>query len=87
LTASSTVETQHADDGLPRTNSPNHRSASVTQPTHAIVIDQAGGPEVLTYREVLTPAPGPGDVLVDVAFVGVNYMDAGTRVGRNGHAV
>lgn len=22
---------------------------------HAIVIDQAGGPEVLTYREVLTP--------------------------------
>jgi NADPH:quinone reductase len=56
----------------------------VTRPTHAIVVDQAGGPEVLTYREVFTPAPGPGEVLVDVAFAGVNYMDVGTRVGRNG---
>ncbi|MGY0234486.1 quinone oxidoreductase family protein [Longispora urticae] len=41
----------------------------------AIVVYQTGGPEVLTPTEWATPAPGPGQVLIDVAAIGVNYHD------------
>ncbi|MGK5553143.1 quinone oxidoreductase family protein [Actinomadura kijaniata] len=50
--------------------------------TTAIVVRETGGPDVLTPAEIDVPdAPGPGQVLVDVAYAGVNYMDV---YGRDG---
>lgn len=49
---------------------------------HAVVFDQTGGPDVLAYREVEDPTPGEGEVLVDVAAAGINYMDVYQRSGR-----
>jgi NADPH2:quinone reductase len=51
---------------------------------HAILVNRPGGPEVLTYTQIATPTPGHGELLVDVAASGVNFMDTGTRTGQNG---
>ncbi|WP_454676069.1 quinone oxidoreductase family protein [Achromobacter marplatensis] len=49
----------------------------------AISIEQYGGPEVLQWRrDALVPEPGPDDVLVRVAYAGVNFMDIHTRQGK-----
>ena len=48
----------------------------------AIEIDQPGGPDVLQLRERPTPRPGPGEVLVDVRAVGVNFFDTAIRKHR-----
>jgi NADPH:quinone reductase len=40
-----------------------------------------GGPEVLRYEEVPDPKPGPGEVLVKVEAVGVNFADVLRRRG------
>ena len=49
----------------------------------AVVIEQYGGPEVLQHRDDLAvPTPGPGDVLVQVARAGINFMDVHTRQGK-----
>ncbi len=48
----------------------------------AIVVRQTGGPEVLEAAEVPDPQPGPGQLLVDVAAAGVNFMDIYQREGR-----
>lgn len=47
----------------------------------AIVVTEHGGPEVLELQEVPPPAPGPGQVLVDVEAAGVNFRDIYERVG------
>jgi NADPH2:quinone reductase len=47
----------------------------------AVVFEQNGGPEVLDLQERPAPAPGDGQVLVDVEAVGVNYRDVYERVG------
>ncbi len=47
----------------------------------AILITEAGGPQVLTPTELPDPAPGPGEVLVEVAAAGVNYIDTYQREG------
>lgn len=47
----------------------------------AIVMHRPGGVEVLEYVERADPAPGPGQVLVEVAAAGVNFMDLGVRQG------
>ncbi|PPK97426.1 NADPH2:quinone reductase [Kineococcus xinjiangensis] len=47
----------------------------------AIIIERTGGPEVLTRADVEEPAPGDGEVLVDVAAAGVNYIDTYHRDG------
>jgi len=47
----------------------------------AIVMTRAGGPDVLEFVEQETPSPGPGEVLVEVAVAGVNFMDIGARRG------
>lgn len=41
----------------------------------AIVVSQAGGPEVLQLRERPVPRPGSGEILVDVRVAGVNFFD------------
>ena len=47
----------------------------------AVIADQHGGPEVLRLTERETPAPGPGQLLVDVAAAGVNFADIYARQG------
>jgi len=47
----------------------------------AIVIDRFGGPEELRLAEVPTPEPGPGQVLVRVAYAGINPADWKDREG------
>ncbi len=48
---------------------------------HAIVIDSPGDPDVLHWREVADPQPGPGEVLVEVAASAVNRADILQRRG------
>jgi NADPH2:quinone reductase len=50
----------------------------------AVLISRHGGPEVLEVAEVPPPEPGPGQLLVDVAAVGVNYRDLYERKGSYG---
>jgi NADPH2:quinone reductase len=48
----------------------------------AIVVSAYGGSSVLDYTEAPDPVPGPGEVLVDVAAAGVNFIDVYHRQGR-----
>ena len=48
----------------------------------AIGIAEPGGPEVLRVEQRPVPQPGPGEVLVEVAFAGVNRPDVLQRLGR-----
>jgi NADPH2:quinone reductase len=45
-------------------------------------IETYGGPEVAVLADLPDPAPGPGEVRVEVAFAGVNFMDIHTRQGK-----
>ena len=47
----------------------------------AIRIQQNGGPEVLKLEEVPTPQPGPGQALVKLEAIGVNFIDVYHRTG------
>ncbi len=47
----------------------------------AVRIHEYGGPEVLRVEEVPTPTPGPGQALVRVEAVGVNFIDIYQRRG------
>jgi NADPH:quinone reductase len=47
----------------------------------AIRVHATGGPEVLRYEEVPRPSPGPGQALVRVEAVGVNFMEIYQRTG------
>src|SRR5712664_2559223 len=47
----------------------------------AIVMNDTGGREMLEYVERPDPVPSPGEVLVEIAFAGVNFMDIGVRQG------
>lgn len=49
--------------------------------THAIRIERTGGPEVLQWQEVSIGDPGPGEVRVRNAAVGVNFIDVYHRTG------
>ena len=46
-----------------------------------IVIHKPGGYRQLVIEEHPDPAPGPGEVLIEVAAIGVNYADCVTRMG------
>jgi NADPH:quinone reductase len=52
----------------------------------AIVVHRTGGPEVLEAADVPDPQPGPGQLLVNVAAAGVNFMDIYQREGRPPHS-
>ena len=47
----------------------------------AVYISEPGGPEVLELREVPSPVPGPGEVLIDVVAAGMNRADVHQRQG------
>ena len=49
----------------------------------AVWYDRTGGPEVLTYGDLPTPSPAPGEVLVRLACSGVNPSDWKTRSGTS----
>ncbi|GAA2206487.1 quinone oxidoreductase [Nonomuraea monospora] len=48
---------------------------------HAIIVSTPGGPEALEYVERPDPVPGEGEVVVDVAAAGVNFIDIYHRSG------
>lgn len=47
----------------------------------AIVLEQYGGPEVLAIKEIPTPRPGPGSVLVEIHATALNRADLLQRRG------
>ena len=51
----------------------------------AVVIHAPGAPEQLVIADMPEPAPGPGEVLVDVAFAGCNWADTQVRTGIYPH--
>lgn len=56
-------------------------SVTVPQSMKTVHFDAPGGPEVLQLVERPVPAPGPGEVLIRVAFAGVNRPDVIQRQG------
>jgi len=50
----------------------------------AVRISEHGGPDVLEVVDVAAPEPGTGELLVDVAAIGVNYRDVYEREGSYG---
>jgi NADPH:quinone reductase len=47
----------------------------------AIRVHDTGGPEVLRYEDVPKPSPGPGQALVRIEAVGVNFIEVYQRTG------
>ena len=50
----------------------------------ATVYHEFGGPEVLRYEEIPTPEPGPGEALVKVLAVAIDYIQLHIRRGGSG---
>jgi NADPH2:quinone reductase len=46
---------------------------------HAVEFQEYGAPEVLNVVQAETPEPGPGQVTIDAAYVGVNFADLKAR--------
>src|SRR5579875_3022966 len=49
--------------------------------TRALVVTKPGDSSVLEVQDVATPPPGPGQVQVRIAAVGVNFIDVYKRQG------
>lgn len=47
----------------------------------AIQIEQTGGPEVMQWRELADPEPGAGQIVVELAAAGLNFIDTYQRSG------
>lgn len=47
----------------------------------AIRVEETGGPEVLRIEDVPAPTPGPGELLLDVEAIGVNFIEIYQRQG------
>ncbi|MET9675895.1 zinc-binding dehydrogenase [Streptomyces sp. NPDC006482] len=48
----------------------------------SVVMEEFGGPEVLRARQVEDPVPGPGQVLVDVVYASVTFVETQVRSGN-----
>ena len=44
---------------------------------------EIGGPETLKYEDIAEPAPAPGEAVVAIRNIGVNYTDVSSRKGTN----
>ncbi len=44
-------------------------------------VHRVGGPDVLTYEDVPTPTPGPGQAVVKLEAIGLNFIDCYFRAG------
>jgi NADPH2:quinone reductase len=49
--------------------------------THAIRVEQVGGPEVLRWKEVEVGEPGPGEIKLRQEAAGLNFIDVYHRTG------
>lgn len=47
----------------------------------AIRVHEVGGPDVLRYEDIPLPSPAPGQALVKVEAIGLNYIDCYFRAG------
>jgi len=47
----------------------------------AVLVHEPGGPDVLVAQDLPSPEPGRGELRVDVAAAGVNYIDVYHRTG------
>ena len=47
----------------------------------AIRVHETGGPEVLRLEEIPDPVPGPDELLIDIATIGVNFIEIYQREG------
>jgi len=56
-------------------------AAGIPATMQAIGFDEPGGPDVLAADEAAVPEPGPADVLIRVAYAGVNRPDCLQRAG------
>ncbi len=54
----------------------------MTQMMRAVEISEPGGPEVLLPVDRPVPEPGHGQILIKVAYAGVNRPDALQRAGN-----
>src|SRR5690625_7966178 len=48
---------------------------------YASVVSEAGGPENFVWREVPVPTPASGQVLVETAAAGLNFIETYQRSG------
>lgn len=48
----------------------------------AIRVHETGGPEVMQYETIDDPAPAAGEALVQMEFIGVNFIDTYVRKGH-----
>ncbi|MEV6552291.1 zinc-binding dehydrogenase [Streptomyces sp. NPDC051597] len=48
----------------------------------SVVMEEFGGPEVLRARQVEDPVPGPGQVLIDVTYASVTFVETQVRSGN-----
>ena len=48
---------------------------------NSIRVHKTGGPEVLRIEEIPDPAPGPGELLVNIEAIGVNFIEIYQREG------
>lgn len=68
--------------GIPPKEQPSAARPKPTgKTTHAIVVAEYGGPEVMHLREVPLPDPGPGQVQIRHTAIGVNFIDVYCRSG------
>jgi NADPH:quinone reductase-like Zn-dependent oxidoreductase len=67
----------------PRSSAPAARRPAPADrvPTHGVVATAFGGAEVLRYQPLAARRPGPGEVRIRQAAVGVNYIDVYVRTG------
>lgn len=72
---------EKADVARPETSPPSPVRATGSLPARAVVMDRYGGPEVLSLRDVEVPRPGPGEVRIRQAHIGVNFIDIYCRTG------
>jgi NADPH:quinone reductase len=47
----------------------------------AVRVNEVGSPDVLRYEDLPTPAPGPGQALVKLEAIGLNFLDCYFRSG------
>ena len=48
----------------------------------AVIMREFGPPEVLEPAEVAGPAAGPGEVVIDVEFANVTFVETQVRAGK-----
>src|SRR4051794_11802568 len=48
---------------------------------NSIRVHKTGGPEVLRIEEIPDPTPGPGELLVNIEAIGVNFIEIYQREG------